>query len=553
MTTLLEAPKLPLTYVAPRYHHVPDTKVGDFGDEITDMMGLMGRQLDPEQQQDVADLSSFDAQGKWVALESGVKESRQNGKTAATVLPVALFDLFHLPPDRVCWTAHRFKTAYGTFVDVDKLLQSAPEYSRQVRRINRSHGEEGFYLKNGASLEFLARESVGSGRGLGGKRNIFDEALILSGGLIGSLLPTMSARSGQGLGPHVNYASSAGMATDKSVHLRELTKRGRYATGSDRIIWIERCAPGGWGTNACDLGEECPHDGRLGCRYPLCGLGIDCPHTVDAPDCALDNLGYIQQANHTLGGRISVQYVLDERRAMHAIPREFGRERLGWDEDPPNIGAGSGVDLEKFAALGNERLMPPGLNDQVVIVVDMPPDRSEVNVWLAWEATDAETLETRPAVMGHVLRAARGDGKEGLLKRALDFIAGLEGNDEDQGLAGKADLVEIVVQAGGPAGSMIAPLNTRGRDAWPSWEVTELAVQQVGQATGHWLDSVRDATFWHLGQEELLKAQRDATLRKTGDALMWAREPGGNISSLMGATLALHRLHTEGNVGPNVW
>ena len=71
MTALLEAPPI----VAPRYRYVPD-KLGDFGDEIVDMMGLFGRELDAEQQAAVADLSAYDA-GGWVSLESLVKEARQ--------------------------------------------------------------------------------------------------------------------------------------------------------------------------------------------------------------------------------------------------------------------------------------------------------------------------------------------------------------------------------------------------------------------------------------------------------------------------------------------
>ena len=102
-----------LDYVAPRYRYVPDTKVGDFGPEIVDMMGLFGRELDAEQTDAVADLSSFDTKG-WVCLESGVKEARQNGKTGGVLLPVTLFDLFEMPNhDRICWTAHRSVRAWS--------------------------------------------------------------------------------------------------------------------------------------------------------------------------------------------------------------------------------------------------------------------------------------------------------------------------------------------------------------------------------------------------------------------------------------------------------
>lgn len=547
MTALLEAPPI----VAPRYRYVPDTRVGDFGPEIVDMMGLFGRELDPEQAQAVADLSAYDARGRWVSLESLVKEARQNGKTAGTILPVALFDLFELPPDRICWTAHRFKTARGTFEDLmgsdeaPGLLERAPEYMRRIRRVNRSHGEEGIYLRSGASLEFLARENAGSGRGLGGKRNVLDEALILKGGLIGGLMPTLAARAMA----HINYASSAAFATAESDFLRELTRRGRYAVPGDRFIHLEWCAPGGWGTNPCDLGDECPHDGRLGCRYPLCEMGLDCPHTLTAPNCALDNLEYVRAANHSLGrvrlggSGISVQYVLDERTGMASLPREYGRERLGWDEEPPTIDSANGIDMQQFGALANTRLVAPGPVDDIAVVVDMPPDRSEVNIGLAWKATDPATGETKPAVMIHTLPGT---------DTIINYLAGP--GDGTDGLLGQAALLELSIQAGGPAGSLIKPLNLRGAEAWPPWEVKALSTQEYAQAVGHWRDSVRHGTFWHLAQDALITAQASATLRRHGDALMWARQDMSNISALIAATLALHRLFTEGDGGgPNIW
>lgn len=534
--------------VAPRYRYVPDTKAGDFGAEITDMMGLFGRQLDDEQQAAVADLSSYDSRGRWVALESGVVEARQNGKTAATVLPVTLHDLFHMPPDRICWTAHLFKTARSTFEDVDKLLEAAPEYSRRVLKISRSHGEEGVYLTNGGSLEFLARENVKSGRGLGGKRTVMDEALIMKPGIISALVPTLSARKWA----HVNYASSAALAGAQSDHLRDLVKRGRYAKAGDRFIWLEWCAPGGWGTNPCDEGDNCPHDGRDGCRYPLCELGIDCPHTVNAPNCALDNIALIQQANHSLGREredgsgISVEYVKDERISMRKDPRGYGRERLGWHDEPPVEVSEGGVNMTRFRALENPDLLPPGLTDTAALVVDQPPrDPADpdsaiesTSIGVAWWVVDPKTGTRKAAIMVHKLGTVDADA-------VVDFVASL---------LEKADFGDPGIQASGQAGSLIKPLRTRGEDGWPTWDVHAISEQEAAQAVGFWLDGIKHQRFWHLGQQELLDAQESATLRKYGHALVWQREPGTDISALHAATLALHRLQARGDdSGPNIW
>jgi hypothetical protein len=81
--------------------------------------------------------------GKWVALEEAIIESRQNGKTTNVVLPVVLFDLFMLPPDRIVWTAHLFKTARDAFDDFVRLHRDsaravAAREEHQLRERRRS-------------------------------------------------------------------------------------------------------------------------------------------------------------------------------------------------------------------------------------------------------------------------------------------------------------------------------------------------------------------------------------------------------------------------------
>lgn len=528
------------TLLQPTYRHIPDTRVGDFGDEITDMMGLFGRELDAEQQQGVADHSSYDKHGKWVSLDGVEIEARQNGKTGGVTLPVTLFDLFELPPDRICWTAHRFVTALATFEDImgseeaPGLLERAPEYLSKIREVRRTKGKEGIYLKTGASLEFLARESEKSGRGLGGKRNVFDEALIISPGILGALVPTNSARPN----PHSDYVSSAPFAT--SDHLWGLIKRGRYAKPGDRIVYREWCAPGGWGTNPCDLEDECPHDGRLGCRYPTCEMGLDCPHTLNAPDCAFDRRQYLQMANHTAGGRISWQYLEDERVSLAAIPREYGRERLGWGEERPLIDPATGVDLTRWSDLERSDMPKPTEHTPIVIAVDVPPDRSSTSIAVAWwhDLPDmpGETGRQVAAVMVTELPGTAG---------AVEAITTLMDTN---------DVRDLSLQSGGPAGSLIKPLDLVGADAWPAWQVHGLSPQEVGQAAGHWVDAMRNKTMRHLGQPELLRALQAAQLRKFGEAKTWAREDDTNLSWLFAATLALYRLYEQGDLGgPNVW
>lgn len=291
-----------LDFVAPAYFWVPP-RVGSYGDEAIDLAAVAGRDLDPEQKLVVdADLS-YGPGGQWVALEEAIVESRQNGKTTNVVLPVVLFDLFMLPPDRIVWTAHLFKTARDAFDDFCVCIETTPELSRRVKKISYANGEEAIELHSGASLEFLAR-SKGGGRGLGGKRVVMDEALYLASLTMAALLPVLSARPN----PQVMYASSAGVAT--SDHLRGLRDRGR-AGGDPSLIYAEWCSPEG------------------GCRD-----GDECDHTLDREGCALDDEDNWRGANHSLDRRISREYVRNERRALARTPLEFARERCGWWDKP---------------------------------------------------------------------------------------------------------------------------------------------------------------------------------------------------------------------------
>jgi hypothetical protein len=60
--------------------------------------------------------------GRWAALETCRIEPRQNGKTGGELLPVVLFDLFLMPPDKIVWTAHLFRTARDAFNDFDRMI-----------------------------------------------------------------------------------------------------------------------------------------------------------------------------------------------------------------------------------------------------------------------------------------------------------------------------------------------------------------------------------------------------------------------------------------------
>lgn len=534
MTTgaVLEADSAP-GYVGPAYSWTPPRR-GTFGPDAVDLIRLAGREPDPDQIAAIDQILSFGPRGRLIALEQVLVESRQNGKTDGVVLPVVVFDLFELcsvAPDRIVWTAHQYKTAQQSFESMCNVIDSCPELSRDVANIRYSHGEQGVDLRNGSTLDFVARSGPGSARGLGGKRLILDEGLIISPGVIGSTYPLMSARPN----PQITIASSAPKADAQGAHLRSLMRRGRQAALSPdhpdpSLVYLEYSAPGGWGVEPCWAerhGDECEHGRTLGCNAPPCEQGRECRHLYGTPGCALDDHDGWRKAGHSTGVRVTWEYVEGERRSMSTTAEgvlEFGRERCGWAEFPPNDDGLTVVDMTQWDALADVTVPAP-TGQGVAIGIDVPPDQSATSIAVAW------WWAGRRWVMVHRLNGTGGAAK---------FV---------RGLWDKGGTIDIGLQAGGPAGSLLNPLAAEGID------VRSVSAQEIGQGVGAWIAAVRDALLGHLAQPELYAAQKAVKLRKIGDAVMWARDDLTDLSPLYAATIAFNALGgiTEEDTGPNVW
>jgi hypothetical protein len=466
-----------LDRVDPAYLSVP-ARVGSYGDEAIDLARAYGRPPDAEQCVAIDAMLSYRAGGRWVALESAVVEPRQNGKTGGIMLPVTLFDLFLLPPDKIVWTAHLFKTARECFQDVVRIVENCDMLRKRVKKVTYANGEEAVELLSGAKLEFLAR-SKGGGRGIGGKRVVMDEALFLAGEAMGALMPTLAARSMIG-DPHIMYGSSAGVLV--SDHLRGLRDRGR-SSNDPSLIWVEGCAPGSWDAPGCDLGPECPH-------------------TVGIVGCSLDDERMWKLANPALDRRISVEYVRSERRALP--PEEFGRERMGWYTEP------AGVDVERlieaWTACGDPESRPAG---RPVFMIDAAPGLKSCAIVAAmW----------RPDGLPHLEVVAHGPGSTWVADRAAELR--------------RHQPLDWVIDPGGPAGALLPDLRLAGI------EPREMSTRDLGQACSAFEAAVEDQALRHLNDPVLLRSWRSASKRDLGDGL-WAwsrRKSDGDICPLVGAT-----------------
>lgn len=535
MTTLAQPP----VGLEPAYAYTPP-RVGTYGPEAVDLIRLAGRDVDAEQAADIDAFLSFGPGGRLLGFEQATIEARQNGKTDGVVLPVVVFDLWELcsvDPDRIVWTAHLYKTAQEAFESVCNVIDSCPDLSRDVKKITFTNGEQGVELNNGASLEFIARSEKG-GRGLGGRRLILDEAMHLAAATMGAAMPVLSARPN----PQIMYASSAAKADSYGARLRSLVTRGRAATHLARtdpaaaaeaepvLIYRERCAPGGFGDRPCAAETEggvCDHGVTPGCVGPPCEQGTECSHLFGVPGCAMDRQDYWIAAGHSTGRRVTFEYVAGEARSMRTDSdgvREFGRERLGWHEWPPDDDSDHVIDMEAWDRLAD--VNAPAPDDQgVAIGIDVPPDVSATSIAVAW------WWAGRRWVMVHRLNGTIG---------APRFL---------RNLWERGGVIDMGLQASSKAGLLLKPFAAEGLD------VRAVSSQEVGQGVSTWLAAVRDQTLGHLNQPELHAAQKAVKLRRIGDAVIWARDDLTDLSPLYAATIALNSLGviTEEDTGPNIW
>jgi hypothetical protein len=363
------------------------------GGEAVELAQLAGLELDEWQRFVLTHSLGERPDGRWAAFEVGLVVSRQNGK--GTILEAReLAGLFLLGERLIIHSAHQFDTSLEAFRRLLGLIEDTPELERKVKRVSRSHGEEGIELKSGQRVRFRTR-TKGGGRGFSGDCLILDEAMDLTAAAHGALLPTLSARPN----PQVWYTGSA---VDQEVHdhgvvLARVRERGLKG-GEDALAYFEWSPP-----------AELP----------------DAPQVADDPDVWA-------QANPGLGIRISSEHVAREKLSMD--PRTFAVERLGIGDWPSTDGSGVRVIApELWKALAD-----PGstIDGRVAFSIDVTPDRSAASISAAGYREDGLT---HVEVVEH--------------RRGTGWVAGRLAE-----LVKKHDADGVVCDGSGPAGSLIPDL-----------------------------------------------------------------------------------------------
>lgn len=435
---------------------------------------MAGLVLDPWEAFVLEQALSERPDGRWAAFEVGLVVPRQNGK-GSVIEAAELAWLFLLKDRLVIHSAHQFDTSKNHFDRVLELIEGTPEFDRRVRRVLRSHGEEGIELKGGQRIRFRTR-TKGGGRGFTGDKVVLDEAMILPEATVGALMPTMSARSVTG-NPQLWYAGSS---VDQFVHpdgvvLARL--RERALKGDDpSLAYFEWSVP------------------------------ANHPDEV-TPETAVDQAAW-GQANPGLGIRISAEHIANEQRSMD--PRTFAVERLGAGDWPDLTGEeGSVIPVQLWLERTDHESRPL---DPVCFAVDVSPDR----VWASISASGK-----RADGAGHVEVVDRRRGTGWVVERLTGLIA-------------KHQALGVVVDERGPASSLLAEL-----DDTLGCEVRRVNSTEYAQACGLFFDAVEQGTVRHLGTPELVAAVKGATNRPLGEQWAWSRKNSTvDITPLVAATLA---------------
>lgn len=458
--------------------------VATTGPEAVELAAMAGLVLDPWQQMVLRDALGERADGKWAAFEAALIVARQNGKGAVFEARV-LAGLFLLDEQLIMYSAHEFKTAQEMFRRIEGLISGTASMRRRVKRVTRSHGEEGVELVTGQRLRFVAR-STGSGRGFSGDCNIWDEAQNLSDASVDALMPTMSARPN----PQLLYGGSAPdkdlAPCDQIARVRRRALKG----GDPSLAYFE------WSADLCTAG---------------CGGGCGEHDNPASPDVWA-------RTNPGMGYRVSLEHIAREHASMSG--RGFARERLSVGNWPTEHGDQWTVITEPVW----RSLADPGsqAGERVAFAVEVTPGGTHAAIGVAG---------TRDDHLGHVevIQHERGTGW------VVDRIVNLRDAWSP---------VATVVDPGGPAGFLIADLEAAGVEVTKTGardvaQATGAFIAACGVADGD------EATLRYHPHPSLDAAVAGATTKPLGDGRKWdARSASVDISPLRAVTLARWGLAT---------
>lgn len=371
------------------------------GEDAIGAYELTGNRLNPWQKLVLRGALGERPDGRWSAFEVGLVVARQNGKDEILIAR-ELGGLFVWGERLIIHSAHKFDTAMEHLERLASLIFDVPEFAKRVRKVNRSHGQEGITLRSGARIRFRARTRSGGARGYTRAGCvIFNEAMDLPDEIVGSIMPTMSAESMRVPGPQIWLAGSA-VDQDTMSNGLVLTRvrEAGIARDNDRLAYFEWSAP--------DDADPEDWDARA-------------------------------QANPSLGYQIGAEYVDTEFRSPSMSRHQFLVERMGvgnWPDTSED--AGRVIALDRWQACAASDGVRIGSGH--VFAVDVNPDRTWGSIGVAG---------SRPDGLWQFAVVDR--------RRRTDWIVA-----KCAALAVEFPECSFVVLARGPAGNLIGELRERG-------------------------------------------------------------------------------------------
>lgn len=412
--------------------------------------------------------------GQWAAFEVGVVEPRQNGK-GGIITARELAGLYLFGEELQTHTAHRFDTCLEGFRRIRELIDATPDLSRRVRKITEAHGQESIELFNPTQRLLFKARAKGSGRGFSGDVVYLDEAFWLMD--LGAMLPTMSARPN----PQLWYLSSAPLPRIESDILRRLCTRGRRGAlrqaASRRLAYFEWCA---------ELEET---RGREQWEAAVAAV--------------LDDRMAWADANPGLGYRITEEFIQSERDAMTA--EEFARERLGLYPEIEDVQAV--VDPDDWAACSrpSSRALDP-----VAFAFEVSADRRSAVIAAAGVSDEGGTHV-------EIVEDRRRTGW--VVERLLE-------------LRETHKPAAIVCNPAGPAGGLIPDCERA------ELEITKVTGRDYAHACEAAYDEIVERRWRHLDQPALNAAVAGAAKQEVGDAWVFDRDGGVDVSPLLAVVMA---------------
>jgi hypothetical protein len=285
-------------------------------------------------------IHSLGADGDFAADVVAMSIARQVGKTYM-VGGLQFADCIKTPDTTVVWTAHRFKVARETFMELKGLAES-PALLPYVDpdEIKTAAGNETIPFRNGSRILFAARER-GSIRGVAKVRKlVLDEAQILTDTAMSDLTPTMN----RAVNPQIIMMGTPPKPTDPGTVFTEI-RREALTGESEGTLYFE--------------------------------LSAD-------PDADLDDWAQIKKANPSLDVHTPRKAIRRLRRVL--ADDDFRREAMGiWD----SIDGTMVIDALTWRSVADPTAEALG---EVAYGIDVSPDREHASIGMSGNTAGGRLL-----------------------------------------------------------------------------------------------------------------------------------------------------------------